>query len=111
MSDTFPADDPSTPAGLDEAPSPRAPRHRHWTRARMAAFLRELGAGASVAGAARAVGMGRQSAYKLRERLAGSAFDEAWQLAIARRERRRLERSRAAGRGVRHPARFGGGRG
>jgi hypothetical protein len=53
----------------------------------MAAFLRELAASQSVARAARSVGMGRQSAYKLRSRLAGTLFDEAWAMA---REARRL---------------------
>lgn len=48
-------------------PTPRrTPRHNEWTRAKMAAFRRELAASQSVAQAARSVGMGRQSAYKLR---------------------------------------------
>jgi hypothetical protein len=48
----------------------------------MAAFLRELAATQSVSQAARSVGMGRQSAYKLRKRLAGQPFDQAWHMAL-----------------------------
>ena len=70
---------PDTPSA--DAPR-RAPRYPRWTRARMVAFLRALRETGSVAAAARAVGMSRQSAYKLRDRLAGSAFDEAWSLAF-----------------------------
>ena len=60
-------------------PNPKRPPRRHeWTRARMAAFLGELRATQSVSRAARAVGMGRQSAYKLKTRMAGQPFAEAW---------------------------------
>ena len=48
----------------------------------MADFLRELGAGHSVAAAAQAVGMSRQSAYRLRARLKGQPFDIAWEAAF-----------------------------
>ena len=44
----------------------------------MAEFLRALAATHSVKDAAKAVGMSRQSAYKLRSRLKGLAFDAAW---------------------------------
>ena len=53
-----------------------------WTKARMAEFLRVLAAEQSVAAAARAVGMSRQSAYKLRNRLKGEPFDIAWEAAF-----------------------------
>jgi len=56
----------------------------HWTPPKMAEFLRQLSATQSVAAAARSVGMGRQSAYKLRARLKGQPFDLAWQCAIRR---------------------------
>ena len=59
-----------------QAGKPREPRHGEWTRAKMAGFLRELAATRSVSRAAVAVGMGRQSAYKLRKRIAG--FAKAW---------------------------------
>jgi len=48
----------------------------------MATFLRELAACHSVAAAAKAVGMARQSAYKLRNRLKGEPFDVAWEAAF-----------------------------
>jgi len=44
----------------------------------MAEFLRQLAATHSVSAAARSVGMSRQSAYKLRDRLKGEPFDIAW---------------------------------
>ena len=65
---------PSTRSG--QAGKPRPPRHDEWTRAKMVAFLRELAASQSVSQAARAAGMGRQSAYKLRQRVRG--FAAAW---------------------------------
>ena len=49
----------------------------------MAAFLDELRATQSVSRAARAVGMGRQSAYKLKKRMAGQLFAAAWDEAVA----------------------------
>ena len=48
----------------------------------MADFLRELAAAHSVGAAAKAVGMSRQSAYKLRARLKGQPFDIAWEAAF-----------------------------
>ena len=58
-----------------------APEDR-WTKAKMAQFLRVLAAHQCVAAAARAVGMSRQSAYKLRNRLKGEPFDIAWEAAF-----------------------------
>lgn len=63
-------------------PAPPAQRHDGWTPARQAEFLRELAASHCVSTAARAVGMGRQSAYKLRNRLKGEPFDVAWHAAF-----------------------------
>ena len=54
-----------------------------WTPARQAAFLRVLEDTLSVSKAAKSVGMSRQSAYKLRRRLAGQPFAEAWEMAVA----------------------------
>ena len=48
----------------------------------MADFLRELAATHCVGSAAKAVGMSRQSAYKLRSRLKGQPFDIAWEAAF-----------------------------
>ena len=71
------------PAGDDIAPASLPatsadPRHGGWTPARQAAFLRELAATHNVSAAARAVGMGRQSAYKLRARLRGGDLHLEW---------------------------------
>lgn len=63
-------------------PSNRQPRHDEWTLTKMAAFLRELAATQSVSAAAKGVGMSRQSAYKLRTRLAGTPFAMAWEVAL-----------------------------
>jgi len=49
-----------------------------WTPRKIADFLRALGATHSVKAAAKSVGMSRQSAYRLRARLKGKAFDAAW---------------------------------
>ncbi len=65
---------------LDHAHEPR-PGHR-WTAPSMAAFLRMLFATHSVSAAARSVGMNRQSAYRLRSRLKGGAFDLARDVAF-----------------------------
>lgn len=48
----------------------------------MAEFLRVLAAEQSVSAAARSVGMSRQSAYRLRNRLKGEPFDIAWEAAF-----------------------------
>ena len=53
-----------------------------WNKRKMADFLRVLAAEQSVAAAARSVGMSRQSAYKLRNRLKGEPFDIAWEAAL-----------------------------
>ncbi|MEZ5681651.1 MAG: hypothetical protein R3E14_10190 [Erythrobacter sp.] len=60
-------------------------RHDGWTQARQAAFLRELSATHSVSAAARAVGMSRQSAYRLRARLRGTPFDKGGAAAFVSR--------------------------
>jgi hypothetical protein len=57
-------------------------RHDGWTARKQAAFLRELAATQNVSAAARAVGMTRQSAYRLRARLKGQPFDMAWDAAF-----------------------------
>ena len=78
-----PSKDEAPPARPAAATGPkRLPRHNEWTRAKMVAFLRELAASRSVARAARAVAMSRQSAYKLRRRLAGAPFALAWAMAL-----------------------------
>lgn len=70
------------PAVPPQAPLPSVPKGDRWTKARMAEFLRVLAASQCVAAAARAVGMSRQSAYRLRNRLKGEPFDIAWEAAF-----------------------------
>ena len=53
-----------------------------WAKPKMAEFLRVLAATQQVQAAAKAVGMSRQSAYKLRNRLKGEPFDIAWEAAF-----------------------------
>lgn len=60
-------------------------RHDGWTPQHQAAFLRELAATHNVSTAAKAVGMSRQSAYRLRARLRGMPFDKAWEAAFVTR--------------------------
>jgi len=59
----------------DGAAEPAGPR---WTTRKMTEFLHALAATHSVKAAAKSVGMSRQSAYRLRSRLKGLAFDAAW---------------------------------
>jgi hypothetical protein len=64
---------------------PPALRHQHngWTPERQQRFLDQLALTGSVAAAARAAGMARQSAYWLRRQPAGAAFARAWDAAVA----------------------------
>ena len=54
-----------------------------WTPETQANFVRALEAMGSVGKAARAVGMGRASAYRLRERPEATSFAAAWDCAIS----------------------------
>jgi hypothetical protein len=58
------------------------PRPETWSLDKQVAFLRALSATHSVTEAAKSVGMSRQSAYRLRSRLKGQAFDLAWEVAF-----------------------------
>ncbi|RIA43871.1 hypothetical protein DFR49_2102 [Hephaestia caeni] len=71
----------------DAAPSAPPPR-THWTPAKQRIFLATLLDSGSVAAAARAAGMSRSSAHRLRRRLAGTPFDRAWDSALALYARR-----------------------
>jgi AraC-like DNA-binding protein len=69
-----------------EPPSPSpAPR---WTPARQRIFLAALLETGSVTRAARAAGMSRSSAHRLRARLAGTPFARIWDGALAEHARR-----------------------
>ncbi|MGH6695780.1 hypothetical protein [Sphingopyxis sp.] len=63
------------------------PQQRHradgWTPETQANFIRALSAMGSVGRAARAVGMGRASAYRLRERPEAKSFAAAWDSGIS----------------------------
>ena len=67
----------------------------HWTTLKARVFLGALADLGRVGEAARAVGMGRQSAYRLRERLGEDGlFARAWDEAQAQgRAKRRAQRS------------------
>ena len=67
----------------------RAQRHDGWTPERVRIFLDTLAACGVVADAARAAGMTVQTAYRLRNRAEGGAFNIAW-IAAQLRARRRL---------------------
>jgi hypothetical protein len=56
----------------------------------MRTFIAVLRRTRSVAAAARSAGMSRQAAYRLRARLPGHPFDQAWAAALAPREAFRL---------------------
>lgn len=70
------------PQPASDAPDPSQAHGPRWTTHKMTEFLRALAATHSVTDAARSVGMSRQSAYKLRSRLKGLAFDAAWDQAF-----------------------------
>jgi len=81
---------PSPPSALLLADSCLAfvpvPQQRHradgWTPDTQARFIRALEAVGSVGKAARAVGMGRASAYRLRDRPGSASFAASWDRAI-----------------------------
>ena len=75
-----PPSDSFASAASAEAPSQSGPR---WSARKKVEFLRALAATHSVKAAAKAVGMSRQSAYRLRSRLKGQAFDLAWDEAFS----------------------------
>lgn len=79
MAHKFPL--PQLASSVAHRPS-RAPRHGEWTIEKQVAFLQTLAATQSVSQAARSVGMGRQSAYKLRTRLDNAPFGAAWRMAM-----------------------------
>ncbi len=63
-------------------PVPVNPRADGWTAARQAAFVGMLAETGSVIAAARIVGMGRESAYRLRRRPGAAGFAAAWDAAL-----------------------------
>ena len=67
-------------------PPPRSPVHvrkcDRWNKPKMVDFLRQLAVTHSVTAAAKSVGMTRESAHRLRNRLKGQPFDIAWEAAF-----------------------------
>lgn len=77
------------PAAPGAAIGPSGPPTRaHWTPSRQRIFLAALLDTGSVARAAWAAGMSRSSAHRLRQRLAGTPFDRAWDHVLAQHARR-----------------------
>ena len=58
-------------------------RANGWTAERQRRFVQALSVMGAVGPAVRAVGMGRASAYRLRERAGATSFAEAWDIALA----------------------------
>lgn len=73
------------------APVPVAPRRDGWTAERQRAFIHALATTGCVTEACAAVGMNARSAYHLRQRPDGEAFDRAWDVALRLGARRLLE--------------------
>ena len=63
---------------LGFVPVPVKPRRDGWTPARQLAFILRLALLGGVAAAAKAVGMSRESAYRLREHPGAASFAAAW---------------------------------
>jgi hypothetical protein len=94
MTHPYPHPSASTPAPR-ASPAPAPPRSDsdyRWTPDKALAFLGALAECGKVAAAARAVGMTRQSAYRLKARSALVA--QAWPLALAAGRERRALRGR-----------------
>jgi hypothetical protein len=73
-------------------PPPPVPADRaHWTPEKQRAFLMQLLDTGCVAKAARHVGMSRNSAHRLRKRLAGTPFDHHWSHALKVHARRQAD--------------------
>ncbi|MFZ4690543.1 MAG: hypothetical protein ACOYLS_15005 [Polymorphobacter sp.] len=71
-----------------ETLAPLRPRHDGWTPERQWAFIQALADSGTVAAAARAVGMTRETAYRLRRHPAAADFRKAWDAAQAEGWRR-----------------------
>jgi hypothetical protein len=65
-------------------PVPVGARKDGWTPRRQAEFIGRLAETGSVEGACRAVGMGKESAYRLRKRPGAAGFAAAWDAALGK---------------------------
>ena len=68
-------------------PVPRKRRHDGWTPEKQREFIETLADSGSVVGAARAVGLSKQSAYALRRSKGAEGFAAAWDAAIGQASR------------------------
>jgi hypothetical protein len=95
MNPQRPRSRPRKPSGPCFSPVPVKARHDGWTPARQFRFIEMLAATKSVTRACASVGMSRESAYALRDRLeAAGGFALAWRGALApdfQKAPRRLE--------------------
>ena len=85
-------------------PVPLRARRDGWSEMRQCAFLAELYLTGSVASAARAVGMARNSAYRLRSRPDAASFAHAWDSVLAPLGSGRLPAPKVDWRKVTHAA-------
>lgn len=69
-------------------PVPVRPRGDGWTPQRQAQFIGMLAQTGSVLAAAQAVGIGRESAYRLRRRPGSAGFAAAWDAALKKPHKR-----------------------
>lgn len=76
-----------TQPSLEAAPD-AGPARAQWTPARQRIFLSALLETGNIARAARAAGMSRSSAHRLRQRLTGTAFDRLWDHVLTLHARR-----------------------
>ncbi len=84
MTDSLDPNDPEYDDSLDFVPVPLLRKRANgWTAERQRRFVTALSVMGAVGPAARAVGMGRASAYRLRERAGAESFAEAWDIALA----------------------------
>jgi hypothetical protein len=84
MTDSFNPDDPDFEDPLAFRPVPMLRKRANgWSAERQRRFVTALSVMGAVGPAARAVGMGRASAYRLRERAGAESFAEAWDIALA----------------------------
>ncbi len=84
MTDSRDPNDPDFNDLLAFTPVPLARKRANgWSAERQRRFVLALSVMGAVGTAARAVGMGRASAYRLRERSGAEGFAEAWDIAMA----------------------------
>lgn len=79
-------------------PVPLRTRRDGWTSARQARFIAELVRTACVRKAAQAIGLTRESAYRLRRHPAAGSFRAAWDTAVSRKQQPRWKFTQAEAR-------------